>query len=248
MSQTRQISQTLATQLNRPVPANSDRPYSSVDKKRKHSHQFTAPAEEDDVVPAVNDNGYASVNLPISDQYPNTNSRESNTRKGRSGAPAVTPPPSLPIKRRPKKQDASKSVPPLGRFIFVPEQGLKPLNALPGELFQRFSTWLDNLFTDKKYVDRACKKLSHDNQTEVIESGQCIARHIIWKTKTEPTTKTDLACKTCCDAAEPRPCVKLVRDEADVPVLVFFPRPADRRPSGVTWTSAQYWLGIQGRI
>lgn len=148
------------------------------------------------------------------------------------------------------KQKGPKTITPLERFIALPtdapDGGLKPLSALPSTLADHLSSLLDSLFA--KYFNKACAMTEPSSQSEYVDTGLCVAYHTIWKSKkgVKPPVNLEYACATCCNAKDPRPCVRLQtrpgEDHQDA-ILVFYPRPVDSRPDNTLWTDAQFWLG-----
>jgi hypothetical protein len=156
----------------------------------------------------------------MQDIYRNNNftRTESNTRTRHTKRPPSAPrstsqPRGTVIKR---KRFKATVVPSSERFFFIPGNDLVPLKTLPAPLLYRFSSWLDGLLGNDKYRDQAWRKLVPENQNKVVNSGVCIAKHIIWKSRYPKARPSDVACKTCCEASDPRTRAKLAKNRSEL--------------------------------
>lgn len=143
---------------------------------------------------------------------------EGNTRaryaRRPPSAPRSTSPPRGTVMNR--KRFKATVFPSSERFFFIPGNELVPLKTLPAPLFDRFSSWLNGPLEDDKYRDQACRKLALDNENRVVNPGNCIAKHVIWKSGFSKARPSDVACKTCCEASDPRTCAKLAKDRSEL--------------------------------
>ena len=159
----------------------------------------------------------------------------SNITARRSRPPSTAPEVASHKRKGPAKSESSVTSFPL--FLYD-SSGLKSISDLPRDRKECLETALNGMY--KQNPKRAITVTNPANSATYLDTELCLGNLVI-RAKRHPLCPSANSCSACTNK-EGRPCVRMKSSNGET-VLVFYPRPADRRPSGDSWTQPRFWLG-----